>query len=280
MNQDAPQQAVLQIALDAANAGAQELIRHRDSFSVREKAKKDLVTSADLASQRAIFARLRAAFPDHHMMGEEEGHDAQPIDAHGKRVEAPIWIVDPLDGTLNYVHQLQNYCVSIALFHQDRLQVGVIVDPVCQETFTAVAGQGAYLSRGDDSPPTKISVSNCTKIEESLLACSFPAGAKKDSIEAIQFCEVLERCQALRRLGSCALNLCYVAAGRLDGYWARSVKAWDMAAGALIVQEAGGVIGHINGGPLDVWDPKFCAAASQSLQDQLLKSVGQSKATE
>jgi myo-inositol-1(or 4)-monophosphatase len=261
----------LEVAIDAALAGASELMKRRDSFSFREKGFKDLVTDADLASQQAIFARLAKAFPDEVMMGEEEGFDIAPTDSSGVPVDVPIWIVDPLDGTLNYVHQLQNFCVSIGLAFRNELQVGVVVDPVCDEMFTAIRGEGAWVSRLDGSGRKRIAVSKCEDLSSALLACSFPAGVKSDAIEVQQFCRVLEQCQALRRLGSCALNLCYVAAGRLDGYWAQSVKVWDMAAGALIVREAGGQINSIQGGPLDLWEPKFSSAATRPLQDELIK---------
>lgn len=263
----------LRIAIAAAKAGAAELMSYRGRFSVREKAFKDLVTDADLASQHAVFDTLRRAFPNELMMGEEEGHDSPPVDRNGNVVDAPIWIVDPLDGTLNYVHALQSFCVSIGLIYKNQLQVGVILDPVCNELFYARLGEGAWVSNVDGSNPTKLSVSDCTEIGSALLACSFPAGVKSDSLEVQQFCRVLEKCQALRRLGSCALNLCYVAAGRLDGYWAQSVKSWDMAAGALIVSEAGGVITNIQGEPLDVWNPKFSASSTESLQQELLASL-------
>lgn len=276
----------LTVAIAAAKAGAAELMAYRGRFSVREKAPKDLVTDADLASQRAVFETLRTAFPDERMMGEEEGHDQPPRDDRGEILDAPIWIVDPLDGTLNYVHSLQSFCVSVGLIYRNQLQVGVIADPVCDEMFTAKLGDGAWVSKLDGSERKRLLVSQCTDIESSLLACSFPAGVKSDALEVRQFCRVLERCQALRRLGSCALNLCYVAAGRLDGYWAQSVKCWDMAAGALIVSEAGGVITdiqppsmfdpNIQEQPLNVWDPKFSAASSTELQGELLAALADS----
>lgn len=267
----------VEVAIRAARTGAAELMRYRNGFSVREKAPKDLVTDADLASQHAIFSVLRQEFPDEAMVGEEEGHDRPPPEtaegASDQGVSQPCWIVDPLDGTLNYVHRLQHFCVSIGLILGDQLQLGVVLDPVGDELFCAVRGGGAWVSRTDGSHRAPLQASPCRAIGDALLACSFAAGARRDSLEVAQFGEVLEACRSLRRLGSCALNLCYVAAGRLDGYWARSVRAWDVAAGALIVEEAGGVIGPLEGERLDVWNPRFCAAATIDLQRQVLAIV-------
>ncbi len=264
----------LAVAIEAARLGAAQLMHYRDQFSVREKAPKDLVTDADLASQQAVFARLRESFPLHAMVGEEEGQDQPPSDADGRpRSDIPCWIVDPLDGTINYVHHLQSFCVSIALAAEGHLQVGVVLDPVSEELFYATRGGGAFVSRPDGSQVRPLRVSACAQLERALLACSFPAGVRKDAIEVRQFCEVLEACQTLRRLGSCALNLCYLAAGRLDGYWAQSVKSWDMAAGALMVAEAGGLMTNFDGAPVDLWHPVFAATASEQLQQALLAKL-------
>lgn len=267
----------IEVAIRAARAGAAELMRYRNDFSVREKAPKDLVTDADLASQKAIFSLLRQEFPDEAVVGEEGGHNRPPAEiAQGRGEEGalrPCWIVDPLDGTLNYVHRLRHFCVSIGLILGDQLQLGVVLDPLGDELFWAVRGDGAWVSRADGSCREPLQASPCRDIGTAMLACSFAAGVRRDSLEVVQFGEVLEACRSLRRLGSCALNLCYVAAGRLDGYWARSVQSWDVAAGALIVEEAGGVVAPLEGEQLDVWNPKFCAAATVDLQQQILKIV-------
>ena len=263
----------LDIAITAARAGARELMRFRDDFSVREKAPKDLVTDADLASQSAIFEIIREAFPSEILVGEENGFDTKPVSVDNQSPSNPIWIVDPLDGTLNYVHQLQNFCVSIGLVNTKGIQLGVILDPVCDELFIATRGGGAWVSSVDGQNAKRLSVSKCQNIDQALFACSFPAGVKADSIEIREFCQVIEQSQSVRRLGSCALNMCYVAAGRLDGYWARSVKVWDMVAGALMITEAGGVINDLNGKELDIWYPQFAAAATGQLQKELLSAL-------
>ena len=263
----------LQVAIDAARVAAEILVGYQQKFSIREKSFKDFVTDADLASQRAIFEILQQAFSDELMMGEEEGHDQPPTNADGVIPDVPIWVVDPLDGTLNYMHRLQNYCVSIGLVYRGQVQLGVIADPVCDELFTCKRGDGAFVSKLDGSHRSRLEVSKCGELRNALLACSFPAGVKSDALEVQQFCKVLEQCQALRRLGSCALNLCYVAAGRLDGYWAQSVKSWDMAAGALMVEEAGGLITSTSGDTLDIWNPKFATSATTNLHQQLLQCL-------
>ena len=218
----------LEVAIAAAKAGAAELMSRRDDRVVQEKGPKDLVTDADLASQKAIRSMLLEAFDGYVFVGEEEGEN-EPLESvrRGDADAPPCWVVDPLDGTVNYVHRLQSFAVSIGLYASGRMRLGVIYDPVTGELFTAIDGQGA---RCNDQP---IQVSDCTNIGEALLACSFPAGVKRTDPEVSRFVRVLEQSRSLRRLGSCALNMCYVAAGRLDGYWATNVAAWDSAAGIV-----------------------------------------------
>lgn len=259
---------MLTIARIAAAAGAEQLTLHRDRFTVREKAEKDLVTDADIASQRAIQSILMSEFPDHGFIGEEEGNDQFPTDLSADSDQQPIWIVDPLDGTVNYVHQLQSYAVSIGMYHAGQLQLAVIHDPVCHEVYWAIKGRGAYRN---DRP---IATSNTRQLEHAILACSFSVDATCHQEELSRFNQALDRSQTVRRLGSAALNLCYVATGQLDGYWATSVKPWDVAAGALIVQEAGGTIRDIEGGRFDLWNPRFIAACNDNLRQQISDCFG------
>jgi myo-inositol-1(or 4)-monophosphatase len=261
--------------MDAAQRGALELMQRWGSFSVHEKSPKDLVTDADYASQQAIFDCLRQAFPDHLFVGEETGEGLVSLNQETLDKGAPCWIVDPLDGTLNYVHRLQTFCVSIGLHHQGHLQVGVILDPVAKEMFVATRGNGAYRLELGAATSTAIRIrsSQCKRLAESMIACSFPPNVRRDAIEVKQFSAVLEQGQSLRRLGSCALNLCYVAAGRLDGYWTQNVYAWDMAAGALIAEEAGATITSLAGTPLDILQPTFCVAGTAELHRALLQCI-------
>ena len=268
-------QRQLEVAIQAARRGADELMQRRLSRQVSEKSPRDLVTDADLASQTAIRQVLSQAFPSHAFVGEEQGAGEPPAEIRGGQAGAPAcWIVDPLDGTVNYVHGLAGFAVSIGLLAAGRLQVGVVYDPVADEMFTATAGGGARLNG------TALQSSRCDRLSDALLACSFPPGARRDAPEVRQFAVVLERAQSLRRLGSCALNLCYVAAGRLDGYWATSVKSWDVAAGVLIAREAGATVTAVDGSPLDIWNPRFAAAASEPLRRDLVDVLAEPAAPE
>jgi myo-inositol-1(or 4)-monophosphatase len=253
----------LDVCRQAALAGGEVLLSWQDRFSAREKASRDLVTEADLASQRAIRQVLLEAFPDHGFVGEELDPDAE-VSPKTSIFPAYRWIVDPLDGTANYVHRLQAYAISIALEHQGRISLGVVYDPVSREFFHAVADQGAFLNG------RKLTCSGCQTADQALVAVSFSPHVPRDSVEIRRFVEVLVACQSVRRLGSAALNLAYLAAGRLDAYFATSVHIWDVAAGVLLVREAGGVVTDIHGLPLDLADPKFLASASLPLHRQIL----------
>ncbi|WP_146593330.1 inositol monophosphatase family protein [Novipirellula galeiformis] len=255
----------LDVAVAAAKAGAVELMARRDDRVVREKAPKDLVTDADLASQKAVREILLSHFADYAFVGEEEGENEPPEAVRRGALDAPpCWVVDPLDGTVNYVHRLQSFAVSIGLYAAGKMRLGVIYDPVCDEIFTAIDGGGAYVNG------RKMKVSGQHDLNDSLLACSFPAGVTADSPDVARFVRVLERSRALRRLGSCALNMCYVADGRLDGYWATCVHSWDAAAGIVIAREAGASISAYDGSSLDDWKPRFCVSGSSELQRTLV----------
>lgn len=244
----------LMLCEQAARAGARELSDWVGRFAVREKGPFDLVTEADLASQEAIREVVMASCPDHAFLAEE-GDTATGLDADY------CWVVDPLDGTTNYVHQVPHYAVSVALLERGRPLVGVIFDPVSNECFTAARGQGARLNG------KPITTSGTTELKEALVAASFAARVGFPSPEIDQFVAVVQQCQAVRRTGSAALNMCYVAVGRFDAFWALSTKAWDVAAGALLVEEAGGVVTRMDGGPLELSQPHPVASASRQLHD-------------
>jgi myo-inositol-1(or 4)-monophosphatase len=190
----------------------------------------DLVTRVDKESEARIREVLLSSYPDHVVLGEEEGQDG----------EAPYrWIVDPLDGTLNYAHGFPFYCVSIALEIEGRLEVGVVLDSFNNELFTATRGGGA-LRNG-----APIGVTRERDLSKSMLATGFAYNPTTALDNAALFARMLGRCRALRRPGAAALDLAYVACGRLDGFWELNLNAWDVAAGILLVREAGG---HISGG--------------------------------
>lgn len=244
----------------AARAGGAILLEYQHRITSREKGPRDLVTEADLASQQRIRDILLSAFPDHDFLGEEDDPHAPPTTGRDYR-----WIVDPLDGTLNYVHGLQAYAVSIALEHRGEVIAGIVFDPVLNECYTTAKGEGARLNG------TAIKASSCQTAAAALVAASFSPLVERHSLEVTRFLAALEVCQGIRRMGSAALNLAYVATGRLDAYWATSVKIWDVAAGVLLVGEASGSVTHIEGGPLDLRTPELLATASQPLSRELIR---------
>jgi myo-inositol-1(or 4)-monophosphatase len=248
----------LTLCEQAARAGGQVLLSWIGRASVREKGPSDLVTQADLASQEAIRDVLLTAFPQHGFVSEEG--EAQ-LDASAEY----CWCVDPLDGTTNYVHQLSHYAVSVALLHQAQPIVAAVLDPVHNECFTARRGGGAWLNG------RSIRTSGVQDVSQALVAASFAAKVRAGSPEIDQFIAAVLHCQAVRRTGSAALNLCYVAAGRFDGFWALSTHAWDVAAGVLLVEEAGGVVSGPDGGLFDLRVPHPVASATPALHAQLQK---------
>lgn len=247
---------------NAARAAGRVLTEWRGKFQVREKGRADLVTDADLAAQKVIEEILSGDFPDFEFLGEEG--PAGVSRSTGSRF---CWIVDPLDGTTNYVHGLPNYSVSIGLAEAGTIIAGVVYDPVFDRCFKAEKGQGAYLN------DERINVSSAKSLDEALIAASFAASIQKGSPEIEDFVNVLTQSRGIRRLGSAALNLAYVASGCLDGYWAGSNKPWDVAAGVILVQEAGGVVQGYDNQPFDVFRPKIVATGTSHLQAALQAQI-------
>lgn len=239
------------------------LIEMRGTIQPTQKAPKDLVTEADFASQKLARELIAQAFPTHRFVGEEDDQPGGSVPMLAALADH-CWIVDPLDGTLNYVRQMPNYGVSVALARAGEVLVGTVYDPVLDECFWAEKGGGAYLN---DTP---ITPSACRQIDQALVAASLPADVPRNSPEVSRFIEVLHQAQAIRRLGSAALSLCYVACGRLDAYWATCVKAWDVAAGQLLVQEAGGTLTRPDGSAFRLDRPQFAAAGTAQLHQQLV----------
>jgi myo-inositol-1(or 4)-monophosphatase len=239
----------LEAAREAARIGAAVLEEWRRRFKVRQKALNDLVTEADLASQRAIQQFLAERFPGHEFLGEEEGPRSRPApDA------PPTWVVDPLDGTTNYVHDCPMYCVSIGLQAVGELVVGVVYDPARREMFAAAVGLGAWL--GEE----RLRTSAVSDLGQALLATGFPPDMRGQE-RALEWWRYFSlRAQSLRRTGSTALNLAYVAAGRFDGYWAFDNNAWDVAGGVVLVREAGGQVSRPDGSPFDPYQPEGVAS--------------------
>jgi myo-inositol-1(or 4)-monophosphatase len=231
----------LNAAKEAARRGAEALEHWRTRFRVSEKGRADLVTEADHASQNAVREYLSRRFPDHLFLGEEgDGNKGKPAPG-----SPPAWVVDPLDGTTNYVHDCPFYCVSIGLWAEGEPVVGVVYDPRQQEMFAAAKGQGAWLGE------RRLQVSAVSHLSGALLATGFapdPNG-QEQTLEWWRYFSF--RAQSLRRTGSTALNLAYVAAGRFDGYWAFDNHPWDVTAGFVLVTEAGGAISRADGSAAD-----------------------------
>lgn len=193
---------------------------------IGEKGEKDLVTKADLESERVIKETIKSIFPDHAILAEESG-------ASGNKSQSR-WIIDPLDGTTNFAHQLPLFCSSIAFEHKGEILSGVVMNPVTNELFHAVKGRGACLNG------VKIRVSDKKKVRDSLLVTGFPYNAPEiiDELMA-RMANCIKASQGVRRLGSAALDLCYLACGRFEGFWEQNLKPWDTAAGFIIASEAG-----------------------------------------
>lgn len=218
----------LKAAIEAAREAGQMLRENLDaSREIIYKGEVDLVTNFDNQSQQMIFDRLVEYFPDHDFVAEE-GLDQ-------KKGSAYRWIFDPLDGTTNYAHRFPFFSVSIALEFNGQIICGVVYDPMRDETFSGTKGNGAFLNSD------RIKVSALNELDKSLLATGFPYDLRESEENNItHFNHFVTRAQAIRRCGSAALDLCYVACGRFDGFWELKLKSWDVAAASLIVQEAGG----------------------------------------
>jgi myo-inositol-1(or 4)-monophosphatase len=222
----------------AREAGALLMDYFRRRVAVEYKGEADLVTAADRASETLIRDRLRALWPSHDILGEEEGLVDTGSDYR--------WYVDPLDGTTNFAHGFPVFCVSMGLEHKGKLIAGVVYDPTRDEMFTAEAGLGAFLNQ------QRIHVSAIAKLNESLLATGFPSHKRHKNPNIFFYHQITLRTHGVRRAGSAALDLCSVAAGRFEGFWEFNLNPWDTAAGVLLVEEAGGRVTDFKGMPFQL----------------------------
>ena len=244
-------------AIQAARAGGAVLQQWSRRFTVREKGPANLVTEADFASQETIVSIIRSQFPDHGFLGEEELDQAptgQPF----------RWIIDPLDGTSNYVHGFPYFAVSIGLARAEELLVGVVYDPTRDEMFVAQRQKGAWLN-GD-----KLIGSHVQDLSKAFVVASLPSAVDADHASVARLLRVLPRAQTVQRTGSAALNLVYVACGRIDAFWSTSLKPWDVAAGSLIVTEAGGRMTTTGGSSFDINVPDLLASNGSPIHQQLV----------
>jgi myo-inositol-1(or 4)-monophosphatase len=250
----------LPVCEKAARAAAAVLMENFGKVTPREKGPADLVTEADLAAQRACRRTILESFPNHVVIGEEDDEAS----GRGRSARSDYrWVVDPLDGTTNYVHRVPHFCVSLALEHRGELLVGTVFNPVSGECFTAAAGEGAYLNG------QRIHTSGVTCLSQALAGTGFPAVVRDDSQDLILFLRAIKLCQSVRRTGSAGLNLAYLAAGRFDVAWCYSTKVWDVAAGVLLIREAGGIVSGPTGGPFVLEEARLLAAATEPLHREL-----------
>jgi myo-inositol-1(or 4)-monophosphatase len=237
-----------QVALRAARAAGRIHLRWLNKTQTTRKSNAlDLVTEADKEAEAAVIATIRRALPDHAILAEESGASEQQ--------SRHRWIIDPLDGTTNFAHGFPAFCVSIAYEHRGRVQLGVVFDALRKELFTARRGKGARLN---DKP---MRVSKANTLATALLATGFPYDRRERRRFYLAFWEdMMTRVEGVRRAGSAALDLASVACGRLDGFWEFGLKPWDIAAGSLLVEEAGGKVTNMDGTPLNLAGAQLLAS--------------------
>lgn len=235
----------------AKKAGALILEKSKKNIIVAEKAKNDLITNIDKASENLIIQEIQKNFPDHAIFAEESVNSKKSFNN-----AEYVWFIDPLDGTTNFVHGLPIYAVSIGLLKKNSIKgeilAGVVFAPVFNELFYAEKGKGAYLNG------KKIKVSSVKKLADSMVVTGFPPTQKEINLPYLEI--MIKKAQAVRRLGSAALDLCYTACGRFDGFWEFGLKPWDIAAGSLIVKEAGGKITDTNGNIINLFGADILAS--------------------
>jgi len=235
-----------QIAREAGNLLVQKL----GSAKITNKGDINLVTEADIAAENLIIERIRSHYPQHGILAEESGEAAI---IGGKQSEWK-WIIDPLDGTTNYAHGYPCFCVSIALEHRGVLEAGVVYDPMRDEMFAAERGRGATLN------DRRIRVSNVDELNQAMVCTGFPYNVRERPDFAREFANFTLNAQAVRRDGSAALDLAYVACGRFDGFWEDGLNPWDVAAGALLICEAHGKVTNFKDEPVDIYNEQVLAS--------------------
>jgi myo-inositol-1(or 4)-monophosphatase len=244
---------MLNFAIETAReAGFVLLEKFGRKIDVSFKGEINLVTEADLASEKLIIEKIRSHYPKHSILAEESGETAVTADGDKKWK----WIIDPLDGTTNFAHGYPCFCVTIALERDGEIIAGATYDPTRDEMFSAEKGQGANLNN------RQIRVSDTEKLGDALIVTGFPYNFKEKKTFAKHLTEFLLQSRGVRRDGSAAIDMAYVACGRFDGFWEEGLHPWDVAAGKLFIEEAGGKVTYYDGSPFSVYSPPICASNS------------------
>ncbi|MBP8187600.1 MAG: inositol monophosphatase [Comamonas sp.] len=256
---------MLNVAIKAARAAGALINRAAldvESVRVAQKQVNDFVTEVDKAAERAVIETLLGAYPDHGILGEETGTE------FGNKNSDFVWIIDPLDGTTNFIHGFPVYCVSIALSFKGKIEHAVVYDPSRNDLFTATRGRGAFLNE------RRIRVSKRTQLKDCLISTGFPF-RPGDNFRAYMrmFAEITQRTAGVRRPGAAALDLAYVAAGFTDGFFESGLSIWDVAAGSLLITEAGGLVGNFTG-EADFLEQAECLAGNPRAYGQLVGILG------
>jgi myo-inositol-1(or 4)-monophosphatase len=255
------QHPMLNVAVKAARAAGAIINRAAldvESVRVSQKQINDFVTEVDHASEHAIIETLLTAYPTHGIWGEETGRE------HGNKNSDHVWVIDPLDGTTNFIHGFPVYCVSIALMVKGRVEQAVVYDPTRNDLFTATRGRGAYVN------DRRLRVSKRIQLKDSLVSTGFPFRPGDNFNHYLRMmADVMQRTAGLRRPGAAALDLAYVAAGFTEGFFETGLSPWDVAAGSLLVTEAGGLVGNFTG-ESDFLEQKECVAGNPKIYGQLV----------
>lgn len=258
---------MLNFAIQTARDAGAILVDRLGRAEVSNKGDIDLVTEADLAAEALIIERIKSHYPRHAILAEESGATAGVEFIPG--TSEWKWIVDPLDGTTNYAHGYPCFCVSIALERAGVIEIAVIYDPTRDELFAAERGQGATLNG------RRMRVSAVEDLNNAMLCTGFPYNVRERPNFARDFAKFTMAAQAVRRDGSAAIDLAYIACGRFDGFWENGLNAWDVAAGVLLIEEAGGRVTDFSGGPLNIYTPKVLAS-NGLLHDAMMRVLAAS----
>lgn len=254
---------ILNIAIEAARAGAtiiNRALKRPETIKIAEKSPNDFVTEVDQKVEKEIIYHIQRAYPTHAILGEESGESGEE--------SLYQWVIDPIDGTRNFIHGFPHFAISIAVLHKGKIEHGVIYDPSRQELFTATRGKGALLN------DRRIRVSGCKKLEDALLGTGFAYRYtdRNAPVPPQVLRSMLPACGDIRRAGAATLDLAYVACGRLDGFWEHGLKIWDIAAGALMVKEAGGIVCDVDGSENHLKSGNI-VAANPAVIKQMLKTI-------